>query len=265
MQSKHKGMAIFLGIIVLGGIIAVPSILYFQQKLDIIPPDNRESYQWEKPLLQWHINQFNSSYNYSLFLDSVLTLSNANITDNSLNLSLPTVLEVGTHQIELEINDDSGKTARKKISYSIIQDADSDSDLLYDHEELWVYFSNPNDSDTDGDGVSDGQEVYNYYCNPILNDTDNDNLSDGDEINLYKTSPRPKPTKAAIIICQGSIKDFPYGPEGPVEADQLDITMFPGSAQLAETWPQARVSPLAEVYTYSELRPTTARRQEGKV
>ncbi|KKW13480.1 MAG: putative calcium-binding acidic-repeat protein [Parcubacteria group bacterium GW2011_GWC2_49_9] len=39
------------------------------------------------------------------------------------------------------------------------QNADSDSDQLFDREEVKVYLTNPTNPDTDGDGVIDGQEV----------------------------------------------------------------------------------------------------------
>lgn len=37
-------------------------------------------------------------------------------------------------------------------------DEDTDNDGLSDHEEVWVYFSNPLSPDTDGDGIGDGDE-----------------------------------------------------------------------------------------------------------
>ena len=47
-----------------------------------------------------------------------------------------------------------------------IENPDSDSDGLFDREEVMVYNTDPIVSDTDGDGFSDGDEVKGGY-NPL--------------------------------------------------------------------------------------------------
>lgn len=89
--------------------------------------------------------------------------------------------------------------------------ADTDSDGLYDGEEAYVYKTNPlvpdtdmdglsdgdevnihntdpKNPDTDGDGISDGDEIAQGYV-PTISDTDGDGLTDGDELNRYLTDP----------------------------------------------------------------------------
>ncbi|MCE7747899.1 MAG: S8 family serine peptidase [Candidatus Heimdallarchaeota archaeon] len=66
--------------------------------------------------------------------------------------------------------------------------SDSDSDGLYDREEM-QHGTNRFDSDTDDDGLSDYEEVHIYVTSPLKPDTDNDGLSDYEEINIYPTNP----------------------------------------------------------------------------
>ena len=68
-------------------------------------------------------------------------------------------------------------------------DPDSDSDGLFDYQELFQYNTNPFDSDSDDDGLSDGTEVLTTGTNPNLKDTDSDGLTDGEEVNTYATLP----------------------------------------------------------------------------
>ncbi len=69
--------------------------------------------------------------------------------------------------------------------------ADTDSDGLYDGEEIFVHHSSPVLSDSDADGMSDSWEV-RYRLNPNADDSLNDNDLDGWsnlEEYQYKTNP----------------------------------------------------------------------------
>ena len=70
-----------------------------------------------------------------------------------------------------------------------LTDPDSDSDLLADYLELFVYHTNPFNPDTDGDGLSDGLEVFTVGSDPLKPDTDGDGLSDGAEVLVHGTAP----------------------------------------------------------------------------
>lgn len=59
---------------------------------------------------------------------------------------------------------------------------DTDSDGLFDGEEVKDYGTNPNDEDSDDDNLSDGEEVLVYFTDPNNNDTDGDGMLDGKEI-----------------------------------------------------------------------------------
>ncbi len=59
---------------------------------------------------------------------------------------------------------------------------DTDSDGLFDGEEVNDYGTNPNDEDSDDDNLSDGEEVLVYFTDPNNNDTDGDGMLDGEEI-----------------------------------------------------------------------------------
>jgi len=66
---------------------------------------------------------------------------------------------------------------------------DSDGDLLTDIEEIFQYFTDPNNNDTDSDDLDDYAEVITYQTDPFDWDTDSDTISDWDEIFLYFTNP----------------------------------------------------------------------------
>ena len=61
---------------------------------------------------------------------------------------------------------------------------DSDGDGLTNHQENYVYLSNPTVRDTDGDGLEDGVVVLVHGSNPTLTDSDGDSLSDPAEVAL---------------------------------------------------------------------------------
>ncbi|MGY5853705.1 MAG: hypothetical protein RTU92_09085 [Candidatus Thorarchaeota archaeon] len=92
---------------------------------------------------------------------------------------------------------------------------DSDGDGLFNHEELYTYFTDPDLPDSDFDGMPDGFEVqyssldpnladsdanydsdgltnlqeYEWNTNPEDSDTDDDELSDSTEVNVWFTNP----------------------------------------------------------------------------
>jgi Leucine-rich repeat (LRR) protein len=59
---------------------------------------------------------------------------------------------------------------------------DSDSDGLYDGDEVNIHNTNPTNFDTDGDGLSDGDEVNIHNTHPNNPDTDGDYRNDGREV-----------------------------------------------------------------------------------
>ena len=73
---------------------------------------------------------------------------------------------------------------------------DTDSDGLFDGDEVLSYFTDPLDSDTDKDELNDGLEILVYLSNPLVNDTDSDSLLDGIEVNFYNSSPTNNDTDA---------------------------------------------------------------------
>jgi Tol biopolymer transport system component len=66
---------------------------------------------------------------------------------------------------------------------------DTDSDGLFDGDEVRRYTTDPLNRDTDGDGLLDGEEVLRYMTDPKIPDTDQDGLIDGEEIR-QGTDPR---------------------------------------------------------------------------
>ncbi len=66
---------------------------------------------------------------------------------------------------------------------------DTDSDGLFDGDEVRRYTTDPKNRDTDGDGLLDGEEVLRFITDPKNPDTDQDNLIDGEEIRR-STDPR---------------------------------------------------------------------------
>jgi hypothetical protein len=73
---------------------------------------------------------------------------------------------------------------------------DTDSDGIFDNDEINVYGTNPDKSDTDGDGINDGDEL-NFWIdswkidsdgdgliNLLDSDSDNDNYYDGQELDI---------------------------------------------------------------------------------
>ncbi len=75
--------------------------------------------------------------------------------------------------------------------------ADTDSDALSDHEEIYEYGTSPTNADTDGDGFDDADELIegtdplDAASFPDLTDTDGDGLSDGREEALGTSPTNP--------------------------------------------------------------------------
>lgn len=109
---------------------------------------------------------------------------------------------------------------------------DSDSDGLYDNQELRGYVvttvssdgeitrtevtSDPYNADTDGDGLNDAEERQ-INTNPRLADSDGDRINDYDEFNVWYSSPLHQDTDADDLD------------------DQLEIFFFKTSALLDDT------------------------------
>ncbi|MEX2683812.1 MAG: NosD domain-containing protein [Candidatus Sigynarchaeota archaeon] len=103
--------------------------------------------------------------------------------------------------------------------------ADYDGDGIANHDEIFVYGSDPTKKDTDGDGIPDGYEVMNHLnvtspdasgdldSDGLSNlqeyllgtradkpDTDGDGFSDKDEVNIWKTDPKSALSSPLFII-----------------------------------------------------------------
>jgi hypothetical protein len=70
-----------------------------------------------------------------------------------------------------------------------LTDPDTDSDGLFDYQELLTHNTDPLDSDSDDDGLSDGAEAGTYGTDPNDADSDDDGLSDEAEVNTHGTDP----------------------------------------------------------------------------
>ncbi|NHK31040.1 MAG: hypothetical protein FK730_06785 [Asgard group archaeon] len=97
---------------------------------------------------------------------------------------------------------------------------DSDSDKLFDGEEVKLHHTNPALNDTDWDNLSDGREVINFNSNPLSIDTDNDNLLDGEEVYTWFTSPILSDTDSDNINDYDEI--FVYGTDPTNEDTESD-------------------------------------------
>lgn len=76
-------------------------------------------------------------------------------------------------------------------SWSPGMPADRDGDGLSDHEEVYVWATDPDRADSDGDGLADGFELWRTGSDgrpapldPLQRDTDHDGLGDGMELAL---------------------------------------------------------------------------------
>lgn len=70
--------------------------------------------------------------------------------------------------------------------------ADADGDSLSDSEEL-SFGTNPNKPDTDSDGLFDKEEIKIYRTDPLKKDTDGDGIFDGQEIKAGQDPNDPTP------------------------------------------------------------------------
>ena len=102
---------------------------------------------------------------------------------------------------------------------------DYDGDGITNHDEMFVYGSDPTNPDTDGDGIPDGYEVMNHLnvispdasgdldgdglsnlqeyllgTRADLSDTDGDGFSDKDEVEVWKTDPNSSLSSPLFII-----------------------------------------------------------------
>jgi len=202
MVTKKSQLAgkIVLGL-VLGSIgLGIPTYyIFFHQgppmiNVALVGHADREIYQWESITLNWSITMDStansSAYNYITFLDEEALQTGTNVTASSLIFTVGP-FSLGNHTFRIQVTDfqNPSDTASNSTLLQIVQDADSDGDLLYDHEELWKYFTDPAVVDTDEDGLTDGDEVLTYGTDPLSNDTDADNIEDYTELFTYMTDP----------------------------------------------------------------------------
>ncbi len=191
---------IVLGL-VLGSIgLGIPTYyIFFHQgppmiNVALVGHADREIYQWETITLNWSITMDStansSAYNYISFLDEETLQSGTNVTASSLVFTIGP-FSPGNHTFRIQVTDfqNPSDTTSNSTLLQIVQDADSDGDLLYDHEELWQYFTDPIANDTDGDSLTDGEEVLTYGTNPLSNDTDGDSILDNVEMFTYMPDP----------------------------------------------------------------------------
>ena len=103
-------------------------------------------------------------------------------------LPLAYELELGTDPLKADTDDDGISDYIETVNgldpltpdNEFEGEVDSDSDDLYDWEELFIYNTDPLNPDTDGDGLDDGFEISNGF-DPMLTDTDGDGIPDGEE------------------------------------------------------------------------------------
>ncbi len=203
-MGEHKE-ATLLGKIILGLVIAsvglgIPSyFLFFHEGKSAYDPvmnrifdgqTDRELYHWETITLNWFIKVNSTAYNYSAYLDESLLQFESNISAPYLVFTVGP-LSIGNHSFTIQVTDfySTPRSTTNSTLLQVIQDMDSDGDLLYDHQELWQYLTDPTSTDSDGDGLSDGEEVFTYFTNPASNDTDGDGINDGVELFTYLTDP----------------------------------------------------------------------------
>lgn len=72
-------------------------------------------------------------------------------------------------------------TAPPNTEPAPVADEDSDGDRLNNQEEYTIG-TDPNNPDSDSDGLFDGEEVLIYQTNPLNSDTDGDTFTDGEEV-----------------------------------------------------------------------------------
>ncbi len=84
-------------------------------------------------------------------------------------------------------SDNDGKSDSGELFYNIDPfNPDTDSDGLFDGDEILKYFSNPSLADTDGDGLNDFEEIKKGTM-PNLADTDGDGINDKDDENPFSS------------------------------------------------------------------------------
>ncbi|MHA1673426.1 MAG: S8 family serine peptidase [Promethearchaeota archaeon] len=204
-MGGHK-KATLAGKIILGLVIAsvglgIPSyFLFFHEGKTANNPimnrifdeqTDRELYHWETITLNWSIKVNSTAYNYSAYLDESPLQFENNISAPYLVFTLG-VLSLGNHTFRIQVTDfhSTPRSTTNSTLLQINQDADSDGDRLYDHQEFWQYLTDPTSTDSDDDGLTDGEEVFTYDTNPTSNDTDGDGICDGVELFTYSTDPR---------------------------------------------------------------------------
>lgn len=98
-------------------------------------------------------------------------------------------------------------------------DDDSDDDTLLDGDEIITHGTDPLDDDSDDDLIRDDREIANGLDPLVSNtgmDSDSDNLSDLAEVNTYGTNPLSNDTDGDMLLDFAEI--FTYGTD-PVLAD----------------------------------------------
>ncbi|UJG40291.1 MAG: hypothetical protein K9W45_10675 [Candidatus Heimdallarchaeum aukensis] len=97
------------------------------------------------------------------------------------------------HSVNNDYDSDGLLNYEEEIVGSDPLNSDSDSDTVYDGEEVNQYVMNPIIADlsldSDEDNLTNIEEVDIYLTNPLNPDSDFDGLKDGEEVLIYSTNP----------------------------------------------------------------------------
>jgi len=103
------------------------------------------------------------------------------------------------------------------------KNSDTDSDGLTDGQEAKLHATDPKRPDSDDDGLGDGEEVRTYETNPVLPDTDSDGLSDGEETKSHQTNPKKPDTDGDGLVDGDEVNRFHTDPLEPdTDGDGVD-------------------------------------------
>lgn len=195
MNKKRKRLlfAVITGLIGITAFIPVYYFVlddFFSKEPNIIMnfTSSNQQYHWENVSISWEVENIQFPFNYSLAIDDNMVYEGINFQKPHLSFNF-TTFDIGEYLISLSVTDNSSRSASNSTTLSILRDSDTDQDGLFDHEELWIYFSNPSLNDTDQDLLSDGDEILIYNTNATDQDTDHDNLTDYNELKVYFTDP----------------------------------------------------------------------------
>jgi hypothetical protein len=143
-------------------------------------------------------------------------------------------------------------------------DPDSDTDLISDYDELFVYGTDPLNDDTDLDGLDDDLEIYVNLTNPLDTDTDGDGLDDFEEVDSYGTDPLLVDTDGDGFTDEDEITSA--SPSDPLDGNSRPGGALPLANELLHKVPSptgpSREVTIGDTYSPFGTRPNTDRSGE---